>query len=396
MRRFGWRSPRVTIPATAVMVIALLLGWHWRSGSARPVATSAVPKGIPVETAATGRTDVPVSLEGLGTVQAYFTVTMTARVDGQLEKVAFTEGQTVRQGDLLAQIDPRPYQAALDQVIATKAKDVAQLAGAESDLKRYEILAPQNLASQQQLDSQRALVAQLQAQIQSDQANIDNARTQLGYTAIRAPIDGITGIRRVDPGNIVHATDANGIVVVTQIEPVSCIFTLPEEALQSVMSALRTGPVPVVALSRDGRTELDRGTVALVDNEIDPTTGTIRLKATFPNPHEVLWPGEFVNVKALVDIVHDALAVPTAAIQHGPEGAFAYVVGRDSTVEARPLQVGAESGALTIVTSGLRDGERVVTSNQYRLQPGVYIRDNSAGATTDRPAVARVDRQDLR
>jgi multidrug efflux system membrane fusion protein len=393
--RLRWRSPRITIPSAVTLVIVLMLGWHWLPGSTRPAAAPAAPKGIPVETATAGRADVPVRLEGLGTVQAFYTVTITARVDGQLQKVAFTEGQTVRQGDLLAQIDPRPYQAALEEAVATKAKDVAQLASATSDLKRYEMLAPKDLASKQQLDSQHALVAQLQAQIKGDQASIDNARTQLSYTAITAPIDGVTGIRHVDPGNIVHATDTTGIVVVTQLQPITCIFTLPEEALQAVMSALQSGTVEVTAVSRDGKTELDRGTLALVDNQIDQTTGTVRLKATFPNPHHALWPGEFVNARVLVDTLHGALTVPTAAIQSGPDGVFTYVVRRDSTVEARPLQVGEASGALTVVTSGLREGERVVTSNQYRLQPGIQVRDRAAAAN-GMPALAKVRREDMR
>lgn len=403
MNRLRWRSPRVTIPTAAALVAVLILGWHWLPGSARSVAAPAAPKAIPVETAVTGRADVPVSLEGLGTVQAYYTVTITARVDGQLQKVAFTEGQTVRQGDLIAQIDPRTYEAALNQTTATKAKDVAQLASAKSDLERYELLAPKNLASKQQLDSQRALVAQLEAQIKGDQASIDNARTQLSYTRIKAPIDGVTGMRLVDPGNIVHATDTSGIVVVAQIQPINCIFTLPEASLHVVTSALHSGSVSVIAVSQDGKTQLDRGTLALVDNQIDQTTGTVRLKATFPNLQHALWPGEFVNAQVLVHTIHNALTIPTAAIQSGPDGLFTYVVNRDSTVQARPLQVGEQSGALTIVTSGLRDGERVVTGNQYRLQPGTLVRDSTAAAAMGTPAgatgtapVAMVGRQDIR
>jgi membrane fusion protein, multidrug efflux system len=396
LNRFSWRNPRVTIPAIAALAILLVFGWRWRNGSAQPAATPVTPPGIPAEIAVAARADVPVYLEGLGTVQAYFTVTITARVDGQLDKIAFTEGQTVRQGDLLAQIDPRPYQAALEQMIAAKDKDVAQLGSATSDLERYRILAPKNLTSKQQLDSQQALVAQLMAQIKGDQAGIENARTQLGYTSIRSPIAGITGIRHVDPGNIVRAADTSGIVVVTQIEPISCIFTLPEDALPRVMSALQAGPVIVIAVSRDDRTELDRGSVALVDNQIDPATGTIRLKATFQNSHHALWPGEYINARVLVHTEHDALTVPTAAIQHGPDGAFAYVVGNDATVAARPVQVGGESGALTIVTGGLRDGERIVTSNHYRLQPGAHIRIVTVSGATGNPAVAKVKRDSLR
>jgi multidrug efflux system membrane fusion protein len=346
-----------------------------------------------VETATAGRTDVPVKLEGLGTVQAYYTATITARVDGQLQNVPFKEGQTVRQGDLLAQIDPRPYQAALEQAIATKAKDIAQLASAKSDLERYQILAPKELASKQQLDSQYALVEELKAQIKADQASIENARTQLSYTTITAPIDGVTGIRHVDPGNIVHATDTSGIVVVTLVEPITCIFTLPEKSVSVVTSALQSGPVSVTAVSQDGKNELDQGTLGLVDNQIDPTTGTVRLKATFPNAHHTLWPGQFINARVLVHTVHDALTVPTAAIQRGPGGVFAYVVKRDATIEARPLQVAEESGSLTIVTSGLADGERVVTSNQYRLQPGVLVRDSAAAVATG--LAAQLARRDL-
>lgn len=396
LKRFRWRSRPVTIPVAAALAIVLIVGWHWAPGTARSSAVPAAPKAIPVETATAGRADVPVRLEGLGTVQAYYTVTITARVDGQLQKVAFTEGQTVRQGDLLAQIDPRPYQAALSGATATKAKDVAQLASARNDLERYEILAPKDLASKQQLDSQRALVAELEAQIKADQASIDNARTQLSYTTIQAPIDGVTGIRHIDPGNIVHATDTSGIVIVTQLQPIACIFTLPEESLPAVTRALQSGTVSVTAVSQDDKTELDSGTVAVVDNQIDPTTGTVRLKATFPNSHHTLWPGEFVNARVLVRTVHDALIVPSAAIQRGPDGLFAYVVKRDSTVEARPLRVGGESGALTMITNGLREGERVVTSNQYRLQPGAYVRDVTAAAAPGTPAVAQVTRQDVR
>ena len=391
-----WRRPRIAIPIAVALAILAVLGWQRLYGAARSSQAPAASKAIAVQTAVAATADVPVRLEGLGTVQAYYTVTITARVDGQLEKVAFKEGQTVRQGDLLAQIDPRPYQAVLNLAVATKAKDVAQLASARSDLERYEILAPKELASKQQLDSQRALVAQLEAQIEGDQASIDNARTQLSYTTIRAPISGVTGIRHVDPGNIVHATDTTGIVIVTQVQPITCILTLPEQSLPEVASALRTGTVDVTAVSQDGHTELDRGTLALVDNQIDPTTGMVRLKATFPNAQHALWPGEFVNARVLVHTVHDAVTIPTAAIQRGPDGLFAYVVKDDSTVEARPLKAGEGSGTVMIITDGLRVGERVVTSNQYRLQPGVAIHDSTVAAAPATPAVAMLGRQDAR
>jgi multidrug efflux system membrane fusion protein len=328
---------------------------------------------IAVDSAIVSRTDVPIYLEGLGTVQAFYTATITARIDGALDRVDFIEGQMVQKGALLAQIDPRPTQAALDQAIATQARDAANLAGAQRDMDRYQALIPQNLVSRQQLDTQRALVEQLQAQVQVDKAAIDNARTQLDYTRITAPFAGRTGLRMVDPGNIVHAADTRGIVVVTQMQPIAIIFTLPEDALQSINQALAAGPVPVTALSRDGKTAFDTGSLALVDNQIDPTTGTMRLKATFPNLHNTLWPGQFVNTRVLVQRQHAALTVPNSAIEHGPDGPFAYVIKADSTVEARPIKLGVQSEDLTVVSAGLAAGEQVVTSNQYRLQPGAHV-----------------------
>jgi multidrug efflux system membrane fusion protein len=340
-------------------------------------ATQKAPSSITVDTAAVAHADVPIYLQGLGTVQAFYTVTVTARVDGELQKVAFTEGQTVHKGDLLAQIDPRPNQAALEQAVATKAKDDAQLENAKRDLKRYTVLEPQDLASKQTVDTQRATVDQLAAQLKVDQAMIDNARTQLDYTRITSPINGRTGIRLVDPGNIVHASDTTGIVVVTQVQPISVIFTLPEEDLGAIAGALTAGPVKVTTLSRDGGTELDEGTLTLIDNQIDQATGTVKLKATFDNAHNTLWPGQYVDARVLVRTDRNALTIPTPAVQLGPNGPFTYVVKNDSTVEVRPLRIGEDSGGLTIVTRGLALNERVVTSNQYRLQAGVHVRSAS-------------------
>jgi membrane fusion protein, multidrug efflux system len=376
----GPRHRRIVFAAGAVLLA--VIGWVWLS---RKPATAALPSGGPlavaVDTALAMRRDVPVYLEGLGNVQAFYTAKITARVDGQLQRVGFVEGQLVKKGDLLAQIDPRPLQAALDQATGMQAKDAAQLESAKRDLDRYTTLAPQNLISQQVLDTQRALVAQLQAQLQVDRGLIDNARTQLDYASITAPFSGRTGIRLVDPGNIVHATDTTGIVVVTQIQPISVMFTLPEDVVLQINQALATGAVAVTALSRDDHTELDSGTLTLVDNEIDPTTGTVRLKATFPNARNSLWPGQFVNVRVLLQSRHDAVTLPSAAVEHGPDGLFTYVVKADSTVEVRPIKTAEESGGVTVVSDGLQSGERVVTSNQYRLQPGAKVRSLAAAAS---------------
>jgi len=365
--------------------LAALLVLTWRIvHKPADAASRAAPQAIAVDTAAVSHADVPIYLQGLGTVQAFYTVTVTARVDGELQKIAFTEGQNVRKGDLLAQIDPRPNQAAYDQALATKAKDASLLANAKRDFDRYTLLQPQNLASKQTVDTARALVDQLAAQLQVDQAIIDNARTQLDYTRITSPINGRTGIRLIDPGNIVRAAGTTGIVVVTQVQPISVVFTLPEEELSAVGAALALGPVPVTTLSRDGNTELDRGTLALIDNEIDQTTGTARLKATFGNANNTLWPGQYVNARVLVRTERNALTLPSAALQLGPNGPFTYVIKDDSTVEVRALKIGDESGGLVVIKDGLALNERVVTSNQYRLQQGAHVRANGAAASAMR------------
>jgi membrane fusion protein, multidrug efflux system len=367
------KNPRWVVGTLAVLSAAV---WLWlpdrRSDAAGPPHKGG--GDIAVDIANVKRADVPVYLDGLGTIQAFNTVTVTARVDGELQKIAFEEGKMVNKGDLLAQIDPRPFQAALELAQAQKAKDEAQLQSAKADLERYLTLAPENLASKQILDAQRASVAGLEAQIKGDQANIDNARTQLQYTTITSPIQGRTGIRRVDVGNNVRATDTTGIVVVTQLQPISLIFTLPEDALGVVGSALSAGAVTVEAMSRDGSKELDRGTVTLVDNLIDQNTGTIRLKAVFPNPQNKLWPGQYIDARVLVRTDKGALTIPSAAVQRGPDGMFTYVLKTDSTVEMRPVKVGEESGSVMVVQNGISEGEKVVISNQYRLQPGARVK----------------------
>ncbi len=378
MKQFSTPQKRALLSGLA---LAAVLIFAWRIAHKPADATAhAGPPPIAVDMASASHVDVPIYLEGLGTVQAFYTVTVTARVDGELQKIAFTEGQQVHKGDLLAQIDPRPSQAAYEQAIATKAKDAATLENAKRDLERFILLQPEDLASKQTVDTQRATVDQLKAQVQVDQAMVDNARTQLDYTRITSPIDGRTGIRLVDPGNIVRAAATTGIVVVTQVQPIAVIFTLPEEQLGAVGAALAAGTVPVTTLSRDGNTELDQGTLRLIDNEIDQTTGTAKLKAIFANTRNTLWPGQYVNARVLVRTERNALTLPSSAVQLGPNGPFTYVVRSDSTLEARPLQLGGESGGKTVIRSGIALNERVVTSNQYRLQPGVRVRDNAAAA----------------
>jgi multidrug efflux system membrane fusion protein len=377
MTKFSTLQKRALIGGTALAVL-LLIAWRVVVHKPADAASRNAPPAIAVDTAAASHSDVPIYLQGLGTVQAFYTVTVTARVDGEIQKIGFTEGQMVHKGDLLAQIDPRPNQAAYEQAVATKAKDAAQLANAKLDLERYILLQPQDLASKQTVDTARAMVDQLTAQVKVDQASIDNARTQLDYTRITSPIDGRTGIRLIDPGNIVRAAGTAGIVVVTQVQPISVVFTLPEEDLGAVGGALASGTVQVTTLSRDGDSVLDQGTLTLIDNQIDQATGTAKFKATFSNTRNTLWPGQYVNARVLVRTERDVLTVPSSAVQLGPNGPFTYVVKGDSTVEVRPLDLGAESGGLTIVKKGLTLNERVVTSNQYRLQAGVHVRDNAA------------------
>jgi membrane fusion protein, multidrug efflux system len=366
--------------------VAFLAALLWMLSPGRPsprAATHEAPADIAVDATPAVRSDVPVYLDGLGAVQAFYTVKVNSRVDGELNRVAFVEGQQVKRGDLLAEIDPRPYQAALDQAIAARAKDTSQLANAKLDLQRYIVLAPQDLASKQQLDTQKALVGQLTAQIEADQAAIESARTELDYCRITSPINGLTGLRLVDPGNIVHATDTTGIVVLTQMQPIAVIFTLPEDTLPEVQEAMSRGAVSVTAIARGGqKQELDRGTLSLVDNQIDQTTATIRLKATFANPKLRLWPGEFVNARVLARTEKNVLTIPAAALQRGPDGTFAYVVQPDSTVQPRPITVGNNSENVAVVESGLKEGDRVVTSNLFRLQPGAHVRVNSLAAAT--------------
>lgn len=374
MQRLTWIAGAVALGGMGIAVR------FWAGEPAGAQAPPPAPIAIPVEAGTAVNADVPIAEIGLGNVQAFNTVTVKVRVDGELQKVDFTEGQMVKAGDLLAQIDPRPFQAALDQAIAKKAQDEAQISNAKVNLQRNENLAIQQFATQQTVDNEKASVAQLDAAIQGDDAAIESARVQLGYTMITSPISGRTGIRLIDQGNIVHATDTSGIVVLTQLQPISVIFTLPEDDLPAVSEVQAKGPVTVTALNRDDKNALDQGTLALVDNEIDQTTGTMRLKATFPNPNNRLWPGQFVNIRLLLRTDHNVLTVPSSAVQHGPSGLYVYRIKSDSTVELQPIEVGPDANHVMVVTAGLQRGDRVVTAGQYRLQPGARV------AVTETPA----------
>jgi multidrug efflux system membrane fusion protein len=337
---------------------------------------------VPVEIATAASADVPIYLSGLGTVQAFNTVTIRTRVDGQLQKVLFTEGQTVKKGDLLAVVDPRPFQAALDEANAKIAQDQANLKNAQLILDRDTQLTAKQFTAVETTDTQRATVEQLQGLLAQDQAAQSDAATQLSYTQLTSPIDGRTGFRLVDEGNIVHATDTTGIVVITQLEPISAISTLPEDDLLAVRAALQAGSVPVTAFTTDGATNLGDGTLSLIDNEIDQSAGTIRLKSTFPNRDHLLWPGQSIEIRLLQQVTRDTTTVPSAALQRGSDGFFVYVAGADNVVKARPVKPGQIAGGLAVVKEGLAPGERVVTAGQYRLDNGVRISPQGGGSAS--------------
>lgn len=327
---------------------------------------------VPVVTAPVTRQDVPLYLDALGTVQAYNTVTVRSRVDGQLIEVLFREGQDVKSGDVLAQIDPRTYRAQYEQALAARDKDVAQLEAAKRDLARYVSLGDR--VTGQSVDTQRALVRQLEATVRVDEAAISNAKTMLSYTVISAPIDGRAGIRLVDRGNIVRASDATGLVSLTQIQPISVIFTLPQQTLPAITDRLREdGKLAVLAMQPESRALVDSGELELVDNQIDQTTGTIKLKAVFPNAERRLWPGGFVNVRMLLSIRQGGLVIPAAAVQRGPQGPYVFVVKSDRTVEMRPVKVATIEADQAMLDSGLEEAEVVVTEGVAKLAQGSRI-----------------------
>jgi membrane fusion protein, multidrug efflux system len=373
---------RITVFFIAALVIAAVVGVyympHWHQ------TLAAVSKGgrrggpaandpVPVLATAARLADVPVYLDGVGTAKALNTVTVRSQVDGKIVEISFKEGQDVPKGYVLAKVDPVTYQAAYDQTVAKKAQDEAQLANARLDLDRYTRLAATNAVNKQQLDTQRALVAQLEAQIKLDQAAVDNARAVLSYTDIIAPIAGRTGIRLVDAGNLVRSAEATGIVILTQLQPISVFFSLPQQNLPELTRGMAEGDLPVDALSSDGKGTLDKGKVMVIDNQVDQTTGTVKLRGEFPNNDLQLWPGQFVNVRVLIDTLRQAVVVPTAAIQRGPNGAFVYVLKQGNTVTVRPVTLTQQDDSRAVVATGLQASEQVVTTGFARLTEGAQV-----------------------
>jgi len=392
----------------AAGVVALIVARSRGGGSAgeagRPAGRGAAGGGdrvVPVVLAPVERRDVPIYLEGLGSVVAYKTVNVHSLVDGRLVRVAFIEGSTVKKGDLLAEVDPRPFTIQLHQAEAALARDEAQLRGAERNLTRYAAVSAERLIPEQQTDDQRATVEGLRGTVAADKAQIESAKLNLSYARIVSPIDGVTGVRQVDQGNIVHPSDANGIVVVTQMDPIAVLFTLPQDDLPRLARAKAKGRVPVAALSRDGEEPLAQGELALVDNQINQSTATLRGKAVFANPDHVLWPNQFVKTRLLVDERRGVVVVPAVAIQRGPKGTFVYVVGRGDatggadatsttgTAAERAVKLDSIEGADAVVSEGLQVGEQVVIEGQSQLRPGAKVSTRAgkrSGASSGAPA----------
>lgn len=391
------RVSRRVLLAVGALSLAGALAWAYQTGrlpgfAAKNAAKDQGPvagrsgggrsEGAVTVTAAKVRIDdVPVTIDAVGTVQALNTVTIRTQVDGRLLRLAFTEGQDVRKGDILAEIDPALYQAQYDQAVAKKAQDEANLANARVDLARYERLLVGAYASKQQHATQKASVAQLEALVRADKAAIDNAKTTLDYATIRSPIDGRAGIRLVDVGNILHASDQTGIVVITQLKPIYVVFTLPQQALPAVQKA--QGKAKVSALGPDNATPIEVGELTVIDNQIDQQTGTVRLKATFANPNLALWPGQFVNVRLMLDTMKNVLVAPSQAVQRGPNGAFVYILGPDNVAIMRPVTTGRQDETIAVVTSGLEPGEVLITSGFSRLSDGANVRVMNAPETAN-------------
>jgi membrane fusion protein, multidrug efflux system len=353
-------------------------GWRYLGNGAAPASkpdakTAQAPAKVPVTFTLVKKADYPVHTYGLGAVMPLKTVTVRSRVDGEITRILFKQGQTVKQGDPLVEIDKRPYQAALDQAVAKKAQDEANLRNDQLNLQRFQNLAEKSFESKQDLDTQQALVDQVKALIEGDQAAIDNAETNLSYTTIKAPITGRTGFRLIDAGNIVHATDAAGIVTIAQLQPISVQYTAPQGQLPAITKAFDGGTVPVEALSSDGTATLSKGRLLVIDNAVNQATGTISLKARFDNLDNTLWPGLSVDTRMLVDTLSGVIVVPDDVVQHGPAGLFAYVIGDDGKVSAKPIKVSQSGDGSAVVTDGLAVGQKVVVEGQSRLQNGALV-----------------------
>ena len=367
---------RATIIAVVLVTASAIMGAFFiqRGELHADGAAAAAPSEIPVVAGVVMSHDVPLYLQGVGTVIAYNTVVVRSQIQGQITRVAFSEGKNVSAGDLLAEIDPRPYQAQLDQVTATRDRDQAQLVNARADLDRYNTLFAKGWATQQLVQTQKAQVAQLQSAVKADEALIEAARIQLDYTRLTSPISGVTGVRQVDLGNIIHPTDPNGLVVVTQIQPISVIFSLPEASLPEIQQRIvEAQSLAVIAYSQNNQIKLDEGKLNLIDNEIAQNTGTIRLKAEFPNAAHRLWPGELINVRLLLDTRHNGLTVPAPAVQQGPEGPYVYVINAAHLVEPRSVKVAQVGSGQALIDAGLVANEQVVVDGQYKLQPGAHV-----------------------
>lgn len=366
------RSVFITLAVAIVMGAG---GGIWYFKKSQPVAVVTAPAAVPVVAATVTSKDLPIYLLGVGTVIAYNTDLVRSQIQGQLVQITFTEGQAVKAGDLLAQIDPRPYQTQIEQLTANRERDSAQLANAESNLSRYTQLGDKGYATPQLVETQKAQVEQLQAAVKADQALIDQANVQLSYTRLTSAISGITGVRQIDIGNIIHPTDPNGLVVVTQVEPISLLFTLPQSELSRIQEQIAKGPLKVIAYSQDDKIKLDEGTLLLVNNEIAQTTGTVQLKAQFANAKHPLWPGQLVNARLLLETRKNALTVAASAVQQSQKGAYVYVVRPDKTAELRPVTVAQISQGQALIDSGLKAGEVVVVDGQYRLKEGSLVRE---------------------
>ena len=379
-----WWVALIAVCLVAAGVSLVLIRGGKAKSSAAKQGSAALPRGVPVVAKAARKGDMAIYISGLGSVTPVYTVTVRTRVDGQLMEVLFREGQMVGRGDMLATIDPRPFEVQLTQAEGQMARDQALLKNAQLDLQRYRVLWEQDSIPKQQLDTQEALVRQYEGAVKTDQGQIDSAKLQLIYCRITAPISGRIGLRLVDPGNIVHATDANGLFVITQLQPITVIFPIAEDSLPQVLRKLNSGgQLPVEAYDREQKTRLATGSLLTMDNQIDPTTGTVKLKATFPNKESELFPNQFVNARLLVDVRHDATLIPSSAIQRGPQGTFVYVVKADRTVGVRPVSIGDFQGGDASIASGLSPGELVVTDGADRLREGakVDLKGQSDGAT---------------